>query len=253
MMKRGIYILPNFITMGNMFCGFYAIIAVINGAFQHAAIAILIAGILDGLDGWVARMTNATSRFGVEFDSLADLVSFGVAPALLGYNWVLRPMGRIGWSAALLFVICGALRLARFNVQFYSSESKHFTGLPIPTAAGMIASLVILYDNFQLGVPKPLFIILLTYMLAFLMVSTIKYRSLKEVHMKKRHPFSLLVFASLALFVMAAEPQLMLFMLFSLYTLSGILESIFLHHGLVHLPQLLKKKVHNKVHNKESN
>jgi CDP-diacylglycerol--serine O-phosphatidyltransferase len=241
-MKKGVYILPNLITMGNIFCGFYAVVAAFNGAYQHAAIAILIAGILDGLDGWVARLTNATSRFGVEFDSLADLVSFGVAPALLSYCWVLKPVGRVGWSAAFLFVICGALRLARFNVQFQSSESKHFTGLPIPTAAGTIASLVILYEHFQLSLPSPLYIILLNYMLAFLMVSTITYRSLKDVHLKKRRPFSLLVAASLALFIIAAEPQLMLFAVFSLYVLWGILESLFLHHIFVHLPQIFKRK-----------
>jgi CDP-diacylglycerol--serine O-phosphatidyltransferase len=241
-MKKGIYILPNLITMGNIFCGFYAIIAVLNGFYQHAAIAILTAGILDGLDGWVARLTQATSRFGIEFDSLADLVSFGLAPALLTYCWALKPAGRIGWSAAFLFVICGALRLARFNVQFSSSESKYFTGLPIPTAAGVIASLVLLYNHFRFSLPEPLFIMLLTYMLAFLMVSTIKYRSIKEVHLKKRKPFSILVAASLLLFILAAQPQLMLFALFSLYTLSGVVESIFVHHGLVHLPQRIKRR-----------
>lgn len=241
-MKKGIYILPNLITMGNIFCGFYAVVAVLNGLYQYAAIAILLAGILDGLDGWVARLTSATSRFGIEFDSLADLVSFGVAPALLIYGWVLEPAGRVGWSAAFLFLICGTLRLARFNVQCSSSESKHFTGLPIPTAAGMIASAVLLYNHFQLGLPKPLFIILLTYMLAFLMVSTIKYRSIKEVHLKKRRPFSILVAASLLLFMLAAEPQLVVFMLFSLYALSGIVESVFVRPGLVHRWQLLKRK-----------
>ena len=152
------------------------------------------------------------------------------------------PIGRVGWSAAFLFVICGALRLARFNVQFSSSESKHFSGLPIPGAAGMIASLIILYHHFQLTQPRPLFIILLTYMLAFLMVSTIKYPSLKEVHLKKRRPFSVLVAASLLLFILTAEPQLMLFILFSLYVVSGILGSLFMQHGLVHWRHRIKEK-----------
>ncbi len=240
-MKKGVYILPNLITMGNIFCGFYAITAVLKGVYEYAAIAILIAGILDGLDGWVARMTNSSSRFGVEFDSLADIVSFGLAPALLIYSWALIPLGRIGWSAVFLFVICGTLRLARYNVQCSSSESKNFTGLPIPGAAGMIASLIILYSHFQLNLPKPLFVILLTYMLAFLMVSTIKYRSIKEVHLKKRRPFSVLVTVSLLLFVLAAEPQLMLFILFSIYIISGIVENIFCHL-LNRLPHRIKQK-----------
>ncbi len=240
-MKKGVYILPNLITMGNIFCGFYAIVAVLKGSYEYAAIAILVSGILDGLDGWVARMTNSESRFGIEFDSLADVLSFGLAPALLVYSWALMPLGRIGWSAAFLFVICGALRLARYNVQCSNSESKYFTGLPIPGAAGMIASLVILYSHFKLSPPSPMLIILLTYMLAFLMVSTMKFRSIKEVHLKKRRPFSMLVAASLLLFILAAEPQLMLFIIFGVYILSGIVESVFCHL-LNHLPQRIKHK-----------
>jgi len=128
-MKKGVYILPNLITMGNMFCGFFAIVSAFNGAFFRAAVAILIAAVMDGLDGKVARLTNTSSRFGMEFDSLADLVSFGVAPAILIYAWALKPFGRFGWAAAFLFAVCGAMRLARFNVQADSSESKNFTGL----------------------------------------------------------------------------------------------------------------------------
>ncbi len=240
-MKKGVYVLPNLITMGNIFCGFYAIVAVLKGVHEYAAIAILIAGIFDGLDGWVARMTNSASRFGIEFDSLADILSFGIAPALLIYSWNLMSVGRVGWSAAFLFLLCGALRLARFNVQFNNSESKHFTGLPIPGAAGMIASLIILHHHLHLGKPEPLLIILLTYLLAFLMVSNIKYHSLKEVHLKKRRPFGILVAASLLLFILTAEPQLMLTILFALYILSGIVESIF-HHIAIHLPQRIKEK-----------
>ena len=145
-MKKGIYILPNLFTLGNMLCGFYSIISTIEGRFHHAAVAIFIAALADGLDGKIARLTKTCSRFGVEFDSLADLVSFGVAPALLIYIWALRPYQRVGWLAAFLFVICGALRLARFNVQVYTSENKYFTGLPIPAAATTIASFVLLHQ-----------------------------------------------------------------------------------------------------------
>lgn len=244
-MKKGVYVLPNLITMGNIFCGFYAIIAVLNGAHEDAAIAILIAGIFDGLDGWVARLTNSASRFGIEFDSLADILSFGVAPAVLIYSWALVPVGRFGWSAAFLFLICGTLRLARFNVQFNSSESKHFTGLPIPGAAGMIASLVILYHHFKMDLPEPLLIIFVVYLLAFLMVSNIKYHSFKEVHLKKRRPFSILVAASLLLYILATAPQLVLAVLSVLYVLSGIVGSVF-HHIVIHLPQRIKEKGHNK-------
>ena len=140
-MKKGIYILPSIFTLGNMFCGFYAIIAVLSDHFQAAAVAILLAGVFDALDGRVARLTNSCSKFGVEFDSLADLVSFGLAPGILIYMWALKPFGRIGWLASFLFVVCGALRLARFNCQIHTSESWSFTGLPIPMAAGTIPPL----------------------------------------------------------------------------------------------------------------
>ncbi len=241
-MKKGVYILPNSITLGNLFCGFYAIISILKGAYPNAAIAMLIAGILDGMDGWVARMTHSTSRFGIEFDSLADVISFGIAPALLVYTWALSPLGRFGWAAAFLFAACGTLRLARYNVQFNNSESKHFTGLPIPGAAGMIASLVIVCSHFNVTIPSPTLILLLTYMLAFLMVSNLKYRSIKEVHLKKPRPFSMLVAAALLLFLLASEPQVILFSLFCIYVLSGIIEYVFIQHGFALLHKHSKSK-----------
>jgi len=229
-MKRGIYILPNLFTLGNMLCGFYSIISTINGQFQSAAVAIFVAGLFDGLDGRVARLTGTCSRFGVEFDSLADLLSFGMAPALLIYIWALRPYQRIGWLAAFLFVICGALRLARFNVQVYSSESKHFTGLPIPAAAITIASFVLLHQ-FLFGEEgnKPILIAALAYLLAFLMVSNIKYRSFKQFKLRERKPFNLLVLIALLLLVILAQPQVMIFIMISGYVLSGIVEKVFRH------------------------
>ncbi|HEX9757793.1 MAG TPA: CDP-diacylglycerol--serine O-phosphatidyltransferase [Nitrospiria bacterium] len=224
--KKGVYLIPNFFTTGNLFSGFYAIIAVFNGDFHSASIAILVATVFDALDGMAARFTKATSRFGVEYDSLADLVSFGVAPGLLIYSWALSSYGRIGWVAAFLFVVCGALRLARFNVQVSTLESKKFLGLPIPSAACMIATLVIL-DHYILSMGKeirPLVILVMTYGLAFLMVSSIPYRSLKGFNLRDRKPFHVLVAMVLLLIIVVAEPQVLLFFLFGLYTLSGIIE-----------------------------
>ena len=141
--KKGVYLLPNLITSASLFGGFYSIIASLDGDFEKAAIAIFISAILDGLDGRIARLTGSTSKFGVEYDSLADLIAFGLAPGVLIFTWGLRPFGRYGWLAAFLYVVCGALRLARFNVQITTIESKRFNGLPIPAAAVLVAMTVL--------------------------------------------------------------------------------------------------------------
>jgi CDP-diacylglycerol--serine O-phosphatidyltransferase len=246
-MKRGIYILPSIFTLGNIFCGFYAIISVLNNHFQAAAIAILVAGILDALDGRVARLTKTCSKFGVEFDSLADLISFGMAPGILIYMWALRPFGRIGWLASFLFVVCGALRLARFNCQVNTSESKSFTGLPIPAAAGTISSFIIL-NQFLFGpdVRKPILIVILAYAMAFLMVSTIRYRSLKQLNLREKRPFHVLVMILLILLVVAAEPRVMCFILFLGYVISGPVEMI-LKHVRVLTPHAIVKKHRSRI------
>jgi CDP-diacylglycerol--serine O-phosphatidyltransferase len=221
-MRKGIYILPNLFTTGSLFAGFYSMVATMGGDFKIAAIWILISSVFDGLDGKVARATGTTSKFGVEYDSLADLVAFGVAPGLLMYSWALKPFGRLGWLAAFLFVVCGALRLARFNVQVATVESKRFVGLPIPAAASMVSSTVILFHHF--GWPssfKKLAILVLIYCLAFLMVSNFKYYSFKDPEMIKRQPFGFLVLAVLLLIVIAAEPAMMMFVLVICYMLSG--------------------------------
>lgn len=220
--KRGVYLLPNLLTSASLFGGFYSIVASLDGAFDKAAIAILISVILDGLDGRIARFTRTSSRFGVEYDSLADLVAFGIAPGVLIFTWALRPFGRYGWLAAFLYVICGALRLARFNVQIDTIESKRFNGLPIPAAASLVASTVLLF--FYLGqeeTTKHITILILVYLLAYLMVSNVKYYSFKELNLTQRMPFRLLVGLILVLIVVAAEPQLMLFLLTLGYVLSG--------------------------------
>lgn len=227
-MKRGIYILPNLVTAASLFAGFYSMVATLNGNYGSAAIWIFISAICDGLDGKVARMTGTTSQFGVEFDSLADLVAFGVTPAFLMYAWALKPFGRLGWVAAFLFLVCGALRLARFNVQVDTVESKRFVGLPIPAAATMVAATVLLFTHF--GWPssyKKFAIIAMIYLLAFLMVSSFRYYSFKDPAFIKRQPFGFLLLAVVLLIVVAAEPVVMTFAILLIYTLSGPVDFIF--------------------------
>lgn len=221
-LSRGIYVLPNLITSGSLFAGFYSIAATYTGQFEKAAMAIIAAVVLDGLDGRVARMTRTTTKFGVEYDSLADVVSCGVAPAFLVYGWALSRFGRWGWLAAFLFLICGALRLARFNVQIHTVERGKFNGLPIPAAATFVASLILLF--YYLGGSgsfKHVAVLLSIYVLAFLMISTVKYSSFKDLEPFRRRPFNtLVVFIFLAL-LLAAEPQVMIFLFVSAYIVSG--------------------------------
>ncbi|MBW1645262.1 MAG: CDP-diacylglycerol--serine O-phosphatidyltransferase [Deltaproteobacteria bacterium] len=236
-MIRGVFLLPNLFTMGNLFCGFFAIISIFKGNFQLAATAIIVANVFDILDGKVARLMNATSRFGMEFDSLADLISFGMAPAILAYIWGLSEYGRFGWLAAFLFLACGALRLARFNVQVDTADKRYFTGLPIPAAASMVASTVMIF--FQLGgsgTVRNIFILLLIYGLAFLMVSNVKYHSFKDSLARDRAPFQFLVMAVIFIVILVAEPQITLFVLFALYVFSGPGEYLLQLLGLLKQP-----------------
>ena len=227
--KKGIYILPNLFTSCSLFGGVYAIIAAIQGRYDAAAIAILISAIFDGLDGKIARFTNTTSQFGTEYDSLSDLVAFGVAPGLLAFEWSLKSFGRFGWLAVFLYVICGALRLARFNIQKNNLESDHFKGLPIPGAAIFIATFVLFIHSLD-GVTenKRIIIICAIYILSFLMVSTIDYLSFKELELFKKKPFNVLVATILLFVVVAYKPALMLFFFSTLYVISG--PCIMLYH-----------------------
>ncbi|HYA94143.1 MAG TPA: CDP-diacylglycerol--serine O-phosphatidyltransferase [Thermodesulfobacteriota bacterium] len=221
-MRRGIYILPNLLTTGNLLCGFWAIISVFQERFYFAAVAILLAAVFDVFDGKVAKLSGATSKFGMQYDSLADLVSFGIAPALLAFSWALRPYGKFGWLAAFLFVACGAIRLARFNVLASTGETKYFKGLPIPVAAAMIAFTILLY--FQLietDWVKDIVILVMIYILAFLMVSNIRYFSFKELNLAKRKPFSIFIFVVLSLVVIVMEPVVVLFAFVLFYVFSG--------------------------------
>lgn len=221
--KKGVYILPNLLTSASLMAGFYGIVSVWNENFLNAAYAIIISAIFDMLDGRIARMMGAASRFGVEYDSLADLVAFGVAPSLLIYVWALKPYGRLGWIAAFLFLICGALRLARFNVQINTVESRKFNGLPIPGAALVIASAVIFYYELagEGQTLKEYFVLLLTFALAFLMVSSIKYHSFKDIDPIKRKPFSALTIAVFVFILIIAKHEVFLFLIFFGYAMSG--------------------------------
>jgi len=230
-MLRGIYILPNLFTTGNLFCGFWSIISVFQEKYFFAAVAILLASVFDVLDGKVARLSGATSKFGVQYDSLADLVSFGVAPAVLAFSWALRPYGRFGWLAAFIFVVCGALRLARFNVMSATGETKYFKGLPIPAAASMIALTILLYLRLvETGWIKDIVILVMIYILAFLMVSSIRYLSLKELDLARKKPFGTFMFVVLSIIVIIMEPVIVLSAFVLLYVFSGPVNMVFAWH-----------------------
>ena len=211
--------------------GFYSILAALKGNYIHAAWAIIGANIFDGLDGWVARLTHSTTRFGIELDSLSDLVAFGVAPAVMIYKWALMSFGRVGWAAAFLFVACGALRLARYNVQMGSTESKSFTGMPIPGAATLVATFVIFYHEIWEKVPvKNYFILFFIFSLAVLMVSTLRFHGAKELDFSKRRPFWILVAIVIVLVLIVIHPPISFFVFAMIYLISGIIENIILYY-----------------------
>lgn len=228
--RKGIYILPNLITTGGMACGFYAIVKAIEGDYVLAAYMIVLAAIFDLFDGRVARMTNTTSAFGVQYDSLSDLAAFGVAPGVLLWLWGLRDFGRTGWLAAFLFFCCGALRLARFNVQAQNPgpPKKHFSGLPIPFSAITVAATIILHGFlFGEGRTQNFFVLLLVFSLAFLMVSTIPYRSFKDIDLKGGRSFQALVAFVILIVLVLSNPPVMLFGIAMVYVASGPLESLY--------------------------
>lgn len=230
--RKGIYLLPNLFTSASLFGGFYSIIATIHGRYEAAAIAIILSAVFDGLDGRIARFTNTTSHFGTEYDSLSDLIAFGVAPGILAFKWALEPFGRLGWLAAFMYVICGALRLARFNVQKNSVEANTFKGLPIPAAACFISSCVLfVYAVGGLLESKPIIIIFMIYTLSFLMVSTINYPSFKKFDIRHQKPFNVLVSIILMCIVIAYKPNIMLFFIMLSYMLSGPAVTLYRMHA----------------------
>lgn len=218
--QRGIYLLPNLLTTSALFAAFYSIVAAMKGHFETAAIAILIAMIADSLDGRVARLTQTTSKFGAEYDSLSDMASFGIAPALVIYSWSLSQLGKLGWVAAFLYTAATALRLARFNTQVV--DKKYFQGLPCPAAAGLIASTIWMGVGYAIeGRMIAILLGLLTILVAALMVSTVRYSSFKSIDFKGKVPFITIVLAVFTLAAIAWEPAEMLFILFMIYILSG--------------------------------
>ncbi len=220
-MRKGIYLLPNLCTSMSVVFGFWSIVLAASGKIEPAAWKILWCFVFDGLDGRIARLTRTTSKFGVEFDSLADVLSFGAAPAFLVYQWGLRGYGRWGWIAACIFLVAGAVRLARFNVQVGVVDSKRFVGLPIPLAASVLVTTILLVGDLGKGMVRAPVVLVLPMLLGFLMVSTLPYRSFKEFDPRKRHPIGLF-FAILAIVLLAvAETKTTFFALASLYAVSG--------------------------------
>jgi len=219
---RGIYLLPNLFTTAALFSGFYAVVAAMKGLFDLAAITIFIAMVADGLDGRIARLTNTESAFGAEYDSLSDMVAFGVAPALVLYQWSLQSLGKLGWLCAFIYVAAVAIRLARFNVQHDSQDKRYFIGLPCPSAAAIIAGLVWLGSDSRINQVLPSVLIgLLTIAVAASMVSNIRYRSFKDFDIKNRVPFVTILIVILVFVGVALKPDLILFVIFAAFGLSG--------------------------------
>ena len=233
--RKGIYLLPSLFTTGNVFCGFYAFIAVFNDDFDIAGWAIVLAIIFDVLDGRVARLTNTTSEFGEQYDSLSDIISFGMAPAFLAYAWVLKPYGRLGWMAAFLFLLCGALRLARFNITKPDVKSQHFIGLPIPGAAAVIASIVITFEDIFTTKLSPIIMVVVVYLLAFLMVSNIKYPAFKKLEFKKRVAALRFLIVIVFLSILAMFPEIAVCVISFGFALWGPLS--YLKKGKQNLPE----------------
>ncbi len=222
--RRGVYLLPSMFTMGNMFCGYACIVYSMRGEFATAAPFIGFAMVLDMLDGRIARMTGATSDFGIEFDSLADVISFGMAPAILSFTWGLQPLGRLGWGIGFLFIAAAAVRLARFDIQAGSQDKRYFVGMPSPAAAAVPAATVFAYPaGFQTAV-EALPVLAMVIVPALLMVSTIRFRSFKTIDLQARRSYSVLLLFAIALALLAAQPQYLLVALAYTYLLSAFVE-----------------------------
>lgn len=221
--RRGIFLLPNLLTTGAMFAGFYGVISGMNGEFRLACIAILAAMVLDGLDGRVARLTNTQSAFGAQYDSLSDLVAFGVAPALICFSWALSSLGKIGWTVAFLYMACAALRLARFNVQISTVDKRYFVGLASPSAAGLVVFMV--WTCYEFGVAvTPLVSVMagvVTALAGILMILSLRYYSFKDMDFKNRVPFFVMLLVVLVFVVVSLNPPVVLFTIAVLYALSG--------------------------------
>ena len=227
--KRGVYLLPNVLTTFGLFAGFFAIILATKGQYADAAIAIFVAMLFDGLDGRVARLTNTQSSFGEQYDSMADMLSFCVAPALLVYFWQFSDMGKIGWLGAFVYTAAGALRLARFNTQIGVVDKRYFQGLPSPAAAALVAGMV--WTKQSIGVTEyDQYLTLISWIIlvgaGVLMVSNVRYYSFKEINLKGRSSFKLLLIATLIIIVITLWPSVILFVFFLAYALSGLIMTM---------------------------
>ena len=226
---RGIYLLPNAFTTAALFCGFYAIVMARNLKFDFAAIALLVAMILDSLDGRIARLTNTQSDFGAQYDSLADMVSFGAAPALIIYEWALRGIGKLGWFAAFIFCAGAALRLARFNVNSGKVDSRFFQGIPSPAAAGLLITFIYLMDDLQIAGTDVRWIAwAITIYAGLTMVTNVPFYSFKDINFRKRVPFIYIFLIALILVMVTIDVHKVLFTVFATYALSGYF--IYLYH-----------------------
>jgi CDP-diacylglycerol--serine O-phosphatidyltransferase len=220
--RRGIYLLPNLFTTACLFSGFYAILISMKGSFENAAVAIFVAMVMDGLDGRVARLTHTQSAFGAEYDSLADMVAFGLAPALVAYQWALTDLGKVGWTAAFIYAAATALRLARFNTQLGIADKRYFQGLPSPSAAALVASAIWLATDYGIsGADVRWGATGLTALAGLLMVSNFRFHSFKQVDFRGRVPFLFTVILMLLFALIFFQPPLLLFLGFTVYAISG--------------------------------
>jgi CDP-diacylglycerol--serine O-phosphatidyltransferase len=230
--RKGIFLLPNLFTTGALFAGFYAVVTAMRGNYEAAAIAIFVAMLFDGLDGRIARLTQSSSKFGAEYDSLSDMVSFGVAPALVMFSWALGDLGKFGWSVAFIYVACAALRLARFNTQIDSADRNFFTGLASPAAAAVLASTVwVCHDLGWVGdaVPAELSVLvgILTAVIGFLMIANFPYYSFKGIDLRGRVPFFVIILIVLVFGLVTVDPPRVLLAAFLLYAASGPAQRLY--------------------------
>src|SRR5580765_7982956 len=236
--RRGVYLLPSLFTLGNMFCGYACIVYAMRGEFETAAPFIGFAIVLDMLDGRIARLTGGESEFGLQFDSLADVISFGLAPAILSFSWGLQPLGRLGWAAGFLFVSAAAMRLARFNIQSASGgDKRYFVGMPSPAAAAIPAATVYAYPWGLYDYREALPALAMVLVPAVLMVSTIRFRSFKTLDSRNRKPYTVLIFLAAGIVAIATHPQWTLVVIAYSYLASGFIGMAitrFKHRGAAH-------------------
>jgi CDP-diacylglycerol---serine O-phosphatidyltransferase len=225
--NKGIYLLPNLFTTAALFAGFYSIVAAMKGLYGTAAITVFIAMIMDALDGRVARLTNTQTEFGVQYDSLSDMVSFGLAPALIAYHWGLAGLGKFGWLVAFAYAACTALRLARFNTQAEKADKRYFQGLACPAAAGLVAGMIWLGNEYEIeGASVSILVVLITVLVAALMVSNFRYYSFKGIDFKGKVPFVSILVVVLIFVAISLNPSLILFAIFFVYCLSGPIATL---------------------------